>query len=167
MEANKLITACAVVMAVAGFGIVGDVLACGGAAYAGPFNESNAPEGLGTLTYPNGNVLEATFEKGKITPITPVTVTTLDGDVYKGRPGGLGLKQGMKEVNDMTIYSQTQHAGEFPTGFGTITYANGDLFDGFFENGQPEHGTMTYAKVLAKKRVDFCENTEFSTILTR
>ncbi|GHU20640.1 hypothetical protein FACS189472_12310 [Alphaproteobacteria bacterium] len=46
-------------------------------------------------------------------------------------------------MNGTTIYKETQNLiGAHPTGFGTITYANGDLFDGFFRNGQPLHGKM-------------------------
>ncbi|GHU20535.1 hypothetical protein FACS189472_12030 [Alphaproteobacteria bacterium] len=62
MKTNKLIAACAAVVVVTSFGIAEKTLACGGAVYAGPLNEKQAPEGLGTLTYPNGNVLSATFK---------------------------------------------------------------------------------------------------------
>ena len=110
-----------------------------GLTYTGPVNSNGQPNGLGELTYPDGNKFYGNFINGNIGDRG--TMTFPDGRKYKGE-----FKDNTINGNGkMTYPDKVMYEGEFKNGaangLGTARYANLDSYEGQFVNGQKSgHG---------------------------
>ncbi len=105
------------------------------------------PEGLGSLTLPNGMILRCVFKNGKSNSSGQLTL--VDGSVYNGEIQNLqmhGFGALVRHVKDGdVIYTGNFDRGLF-TGEGSIQYPNGDFYQGQVVNFRPSGtGTLTMA----------------------
>ena len=86
------------------------------------------PNGFGTLTFADGTTYTGYFKNGK----------------YSSRPDNFGKLSGGKLVNaDGSSYEGGFLDGIYH-GEGTLSYADGSVFHGEFENGERKSGKLTY-----------------------
>ena len=130
--------------------------------------ETYGPHGRGTMTYANGDVVAGEWKDGYIYNGEGVVVSGDDdssifmllrpGDRFEGKvkegvahgtitygDNNNNAKQGdvyegvFRRVDGSSMLDATRR------GHGTMTYANGDVYEGEWEHGFPKgHGTMTY-----------------------
>jgi len=97
------------------------------------------PNGKGKMTWANGNVYEGDWVNGEDTgkgKMTYANGNVYEGDWIKGFPnckGTMTLKDGNVYEGDYIYFKEKNIS--LPQGNGKITYANGKIEEGRFENG--------------------------------
>lgn len=133
-----------------------------GEEYNGQFHR-NKRNGNGCLTTHDGTKIEGIFKAGKVVNGISLEIIYPDGRKYSGEavscePHGVGTMKYFDacHANDATVYN-----GEFSHGMrhgkGHCCYANGDLFDGYWEKNDPVKMNM--------ENMESLENNQNSSIV--
>lgn len=129
-----------------------------GEVYNGQFNR-NKRNGNGCLITKDGCKIEGSFRTGKVVDGVSTEITYPDGKKYEGetlscQPHGNGVMRypKPKDATDAAVYN-----GEFSHskrhGKGMCCYANGDVFEGYWENDEPVTMSMENMESLNEHEV--------------